>query len=145
MDQERNVSYYLELIAQSPSYQDLVFLRNRTFDAVEATLPPEEVETIKQAWLFASAERGESRVRSGYLLWAMLAEEDIGRKATASSSHLAKIDAAQLKRDFDRIAGDQDFQQLFLGMTLYRRRQLFPPLLAALHLQQFLQSCFAGF
>lgn len=50
MEQERNLAYYLDLIAQAPSYQDLVFFRNRTFDVIEATLAPEEMETIKQAW-----------------------------------------------------------------------------------------------
>ncbi len=50
MEQERNLAYYLEKIRQAPSYQDLVFLRNRTFDAIEATLSPEDVETIKRAW-----------------------------------------------------------------------------------------------
>ena len=48
--QPRDLAYYLELIHQAPSYQDLVFLRNRIFDAVEATLPKEDVETIKRQW-----------------------------------------------------------------------------------------------
>jgi len=50
MEQERDLAYYLGLIAHAPSYQDLVFFRNRTFEAIAATLAPEEVETIKQAW-----------------------------------------------------------------------------------------------
>lgn len=50
MEQDKNVAYYLELIANAPSYQDLVFFRNRTFDAIEATLPAEDVETVKRAW-----------------------------------------------------------------------------------------------
>lgn len=48
--QQRDLAYYLDLIKQAPSYQDLVFLRNRIFDAVEATLPREEVERIKGTW-----------------------------------------------------------------------------------------------
>ncbi|MYL84567.1 hypothetical protein GTA51_15710 [Desulfovibrio aerotolerans] len=50
MEQEQNLAYYMELIRQAPSYQDLVFFRNRTFDAIEATLPPEEVDALKRAW-----------------------------------------------------------------------------------------------
>lgn len=50
MEQDRDVVYYLEMIQKSPSYQDLVFFRNRTFDAIEATLSPEDVEAIKRAW-----------------------------------------------------------------------------------------------
>lgn len=50
MEQERNLKYYLEIIDKAPSYQDLVFFRNRNFDAIEATLPPDEVEVLKRAW-----------------------------------------------------------------------------------------------
>jgi len=50
MEQQQDLAYYLDLIARAPSYQDLVFFRNRTFDAIEATLSPEEMETIKRAW-----------------------------------------------------------------------------------------------
>lgn len=48
--QQRDLAYYLNLIGQAPSYQDLVFLRNRIFDAVEATLPHEDVQAVKRAW-----------------------------------------------------------------------------------------------
>ncbi len=50
MEQDRNLAYYLDLIRNAPSYQDLVFFRNRTFDAIEATLAPHDVEAVKQAW-----------------------------------------------------------------------------------------------
>ena len=50
MEQQRDLAYYLDQIARAPSYQDLVFFRNRTFDAIEATLEPEAVEAIKRAW-----------------------------------------------------------------------------------------------
>ncbi|EHJ48225.1 hypothetical protein DFW101_2220 [Solidesulfovibrio carbinoliphilus subsp. oakridgensis] len=50
MEQDKNVAYYLEMIVNAPSYQDLVFFRNRTFDAIEATLAAEDVEAVKRAW-----------------------------------------------------------------------------------------------
>jgi hypothetical protein len=50
MEQEQNLAYYLGLIRQAPSYQDLVFFRNRVFDVVEATLSPDEVDEIKRCW-----------------------------------------------------------------------------------------------
>ena len=50
MAQDNTLAYYLELIEQAPSYQDLVFIRNRIFDAVEATLPKNDVDAIKRAW-----------------------------------------------------------------------------------------------
>ena len=48
--EDKGLAYYLELIQQAPSYQDLVFIRNRIFDAIEATLAADDVETIKRAW-----------------------------------------------------------------------------------------------
>ncbi|EKO38366.1 MAG: hypothetical protein B193_2942 [Solidesulfovibrio magneticus str. Maddingley MBC34] len=50
MAQDSTLAYYLEMIEQAPSYQDLVFIRNRIFDAVEATLPQEDVNAVKRAW-----------------------------------------------------------------------------------------------
>ena len=50
MAQDNTLASYLEMIQQAPSYQDLVFIRNRIFDAVEATLPKEEVDAVKRAW-----------------------------------------------------------------------------------------------
>jgi hypothetical protein len=50
MEDNKGLAYYLELIQQAPSYQDLVFIRNRIFDAIEATLAAEDVDTIKRAW-----------------------------------------------------------------------------------------------
>ena len=78
---------------------------------------PDIVETAKQAWLLASVEQGESKTRSGHILWAMLAEEDIARKITASSSQLLKIDAGQLKRDFDKITGSSGEAQAATAMA----------------------------
>ncbi|QAZ69160.1 hypothetical protein [Solidesulfovibrio carbinolicus] len=50
MAQDNTLAYYLEMIEQAPSYQDLVFIRNRIFDAVEATLSKEDVDTVKRTW-----------------------------------------------------------------------------------------------
>jgi len=57
MEQQQNLAYYMELIRQAPSYQDLVFFRNRTFDAIEATLPPEDVDALKRAWTERAKDR----------------------------------------------------------------------------------------
>ena len=50
MEQENTIAYYMDMIERAPSYQDLVFIRNRIFDAIEATLPQEDVDAIKRAW-----------------------------------------------------------------------------------------------
>lgn len=65
MEQHQDLAYYLDAIARSPSYQDLVFFRNRTFDAIEATLAPEDVETIKRAWTDRAKDETVPVVPSG--------------------------------------------------------------------------------
>ena len=44
------------------------------------SLAPEIVELVKQAWLLASLEQGQSAIRSGHLLWALLADETLARQ-----------------------------------------------------------------
>ena len=69
------------------------------------SLSPDIVEWVKQAWLLASLEHGATRLRSGHLLWALLADEALARQARDASGQLLKIQPDQLKRDFDAITG----------------------------------------
>jgi len=64
------------------------------------SLAPEIVELTKQAWLLASLEQGQAAIRSGHLLWALLADENLARHARDASSQLLKIQPDLLKRDF---------------------------------------------
>lgn len=73
--------------------------RMKTGNARAPSLSPEIVEAAKQAWLLASVEHGLSRLRSGHLLWALLADETLSRHANEASSQLAKIPIEALKRD----------------------------------------------
>ncbi len=70
------------------------------------SLAPEIVETIKQAWLLASLEQRQSTIRSGHLLWALIADETLARHARDASSQLVKIQPDQLKRDFAGITAN---------------------------------------
>ncbi len=85
---------------------------NRTLDKMKTgnsrapSLSPEIVEASKQAWLFASVEHGLTRVRSGHLLWAMLADETLSRHTREASSQFGKINADALKRDLLTITRD---------------------------------------
>jgi type VI secretion system protein VasG len=67
------------------------------------SLSPDIVELVKQAWLLASLEQGATRLRSGHLLWALLADETLSRRARDASSQLLKIAPDLLKRDFAAI------------------------------------------
>ena len=70
------------------------------------SLAPEIVEVVKQAWLFASLEKNAYKVRSGHLLWALLADETLAQHARDASSQLMKIAPDLLKRDFEAITAN---------------------------------------
>ncbi len=60
--------------------------RMKTGNARAPALSPDIVEMVKQAWLLASVEQGASRVRSGHLLWALIADEMLARHAREISA-----------------------------------------------------------
>jgi type VI secretion system protein VasG len=74
--------------------------RMKTGNARAPALSPDIVDLAKQAWLMASVEHGLSRMRSGHLLWALLADEVLARRAREASGQLLRISADALKRDF---------------------------------------------
>ena len=79
--------------------------RMKTGNGRAPSLAPDIVELIKQAWLLASLEQGVTRIRSGHLLLALLADEMLALRAREASGQLLKIDAVALKRDFAAITG----------------------------------------
>src|SRR5690242_4747789 len=85
---------------------------NRALDKLKTgnsrapSLAPDIVELGKQAWLLGSLEQGATRVRSGHLLWALLADETLARRAREASSQLLKINPDLLKRDFAAITAN---------------------------------------
>ncbi len=70
------------------------------------SLAPEITDLVKQAWLFASLEQGSGKIRSGHLLWALLADETLARSARDASGQLLKIQSDLLKRDFAAITAN---------------------------------------
>jgi type VI secretion system protein VasG len=85
---------------------------NRALDKLKTgnsrapSLAPDIVELGKQGWLLASLEQNATRVRSGHLLWALLADETLARRAREASSQLLKINPDLLKRDFAAITAN---------------------------------------
>ena len=71
----------------------------KTGNSRAPSLSPEIVDLGKQAWLLASVEQGLSRIRSGHILWALLADETLARRAREASGQLLKIQPDILKRD----------------------------------------------
>ncbi len=80
--------------------------RMKTGNGRAPSLAPDIVELVKQAWLLASLEQGQGRIRSGHLLWALLADETLARRAREASSQLLKINPDALKRDFAAITAN---------------------------------------
>jgi type VI secretion system protein VasG len=80
--------------------------RMKTGNARAPSLSPEIVELAKQAWLLGSIELGATRVRSGHLILALVADETLARRAREASGQFARIPADQLKRDYVAICGN---------------------------------------
>jgi type VI secretion system protein VasG len=77
----------------------------KTGNARAPSLSLEVVELAKQAWLLGSIELGASRVRSGHIILALVADETLARRARDASGQFARIPADQLKRDYQAICG----------------------------------------
>ena len=77
----------------------------RTGNARAPGLSPDIIELAKQAWLLASVEQGLSKLRSGHLIWALLADEALARRARDISGQLLRLQPEALKRDFNAILG----------------------------------------
>ncbi|EOV9006684.1 type VI secretion system ATPase TssH [Cronobacter malonaticus] len=58
---------------------------------------------IERAWIYTSLERSESKIRSGYLLMALLTSVELRRALLIIAAPLEKIVLEQLNRDFDYI------------------------------------------
>jgi type VI secretion system protein VasG len=78
----------------------------KTGNSRAPSLSPEIVDLGKQAWLLASVEFNLSRIRSGHLLWALLADETLARRAREASGQLLKINPDVLKRDLNTITAN---------------------------------------
>ena len=73
--------------------------RMKTGNSRAPSLAPDIVELVKHAWLMASVEHGQSQVRSGDLIWALLADEALARRAREVSGQFLRIPADTLKHD----------------------------------------------
>ena len=78
----------------------------KTGNSRAPSLAPDIVELGKQAWLLASLEQGATKIRSGHLLWALLADETLARRAREASGQLLKINPDLLKRDFAAVTAN---------------------------------------
>jgi type VI secretion system protein VasG len=80
--------------------------RLKTGNARAPALSPDIVDMVKEAWLLASVEQGATRVRSGHLLWALLADDMLARRAREASPHLSQIPPDALKAGYLALCAD---------------------------------------
>ena len=57
------------------------------------------LDAVREAWMLASVEYRANKVRSGYLLVALLTDRNLSSKIEAASSELAKINGDQLFKE----------------------------------------------
>ncbi len=85
--------------------------RLKTGNARPPALSPRVVDLIRSAWLIASVEYGAAKVRSGHLLFALVAEESLARDFRDISPEFARISPDSMRKDMaDVIAGTVEAQ-----------------------------------
>src|SRR5437588_81223 len=75
----------------------------KTGNARTPGLSPRLPQLIQEAWLLASVDYGAAQVRSGHLLLALLASDDLRRLAREISREFAAVSVESLKKDFAEI------------------------------------------
>jgi type VI secretion system protein VasG len=61
------------------------------------------VQLLSQAWTWGSLEDGACEIRSGHLLIALLADEELARQARDMSGELVKLSAESLQKEFRQV------------------------------------------
>jgi len=73
--------------------------RLKTGNAKQPAISEEVCFLVKEAWLVASIGHGQQKVRSAWLLEALVGDSSLARQAVAISDEFRKISAEQLRRD----------------------------------------------
>lgn len=77
--------------------------RFKTGNTRTPVFSPHVPRLFEQAWLIASLDTQNPRIRSGHLLLAMMNEPDLSQLAYRGSRQFEKIRRESLKHDFDRL------------------------------------------
>ncbi len=85
----------------------------RTGNARAPSLSPDIVTWLREAWMIASLEGGQSTIRSGHMLAALLSDESLSRDARESCPSLAGISGENLRQNLlDLTAGSEENEQV---------------------------------
>ena len=77
--------------------------RLKTGNTRAPALSPHIVQLAREAWVLASLDYGASRVRSGHLMCALLAEESLSGLARDASAQFARIPPETLRRELPKL------------------------------------------
>lgn len=80
--------------------------RLQTGNARPPGLSPDIVQLAREGWMLASVEFAAAATRSGYLLAALLADENLSRTARGASTEFEKINATSLIQDLPGLIAD---------------------------------------
>src|ERR1051326_9445135 len=75
----------------------------KTGNARTPGLSPRLPQWIQEAWLLASVDYGAAQIRSGHLLLALLASDDLRRLAREISREVLSVSVESFKKDFTDI------------------------------------------
>lgn len=89
----------------------------KTGNARPPALSPRVVDVAREAWLLASLDYGESKVRSGHLLCALLNDADLARFAKDLSREFEKINPQALRKEFAGIVASTGETQHDSGLS----------------------------
>ncbi|WP_409567251.1 type VI secretion system ATPase TssH [Methylobacterium sp. E-016] len=82
--------------------------RFKTGNSRTPALSPSVTKLVREAWLFASLQRGETAVRSGHLLAALMSEEALAALAREDSRQLGHIKSEELNTRFSEITASSN-------------------------------------
>jgi type VI secretion system protein VasG len=83
----------------------------KTGNARNPELSLEIMDLLREAWVLSSLEFGSNRIRSGYLLAALLTERSLSLRARSASQELAKVPGERLVKEVRAlIAGSAEDQ-----------------------------------
>jgi len=88
----------------------------KTGNARPPALSPRIVDVAREAWLLASLDYGETRLRSGHLLCAIVNDTDLLRLVSSVSKQFQKITAHELRKEFAGIVSGTSETQHDAGL-----------------------------
>jgi type VI secretion system protein VasG len=75
----------------------------KTGNARPPALSEDILDLMREAWMIASLQLGETRIRSGHLLLALLTNRTLNSRLKEISPELAKIPGPQLQQEFGKL------------------------------------------